>query len=319
MMTYKKKSYKSLIRKEAASFDKQSVLRLKKGLIPDLRKLKKNIFFYNNPYREPEFYEIQWKPTIDKIITIAKKNRKKKVLEIGCGTGFLTLELARNGLDVTGVDISKSSIKIADKFRKSNDVKKNFGKLNYIVLDVTKKKLNSKFDTIIFFRSLHHFPYPKKVFSNILKMCNKKAKLIVCEPIRSKFSNLSSHFATLLRYTLETWEPYKKKIPNRIDNNFLNIINKKIFDEYRYLEKGKKTQSPFDNSIDDPDKIIKIVKKYFKIVQLNYSDAFIDKLIGGLRGKNRFLIAKFLKKYDQHLVDKKILNGTNLFLEAKIK
>ena len=72
MMTYKKKSYKSLIRKEAASFDKQSVLRLKKGLIPDLRKLKKNIFFYNNPYREPEFYEIQWKPTIDKIITIAK-------------------------------------------------------------------------------------------------------------------------------------------------------------------------------------------------------------------------------------------------------
>ena len=318
-MSYSKKSYKSLIRKEADSFDKQSIFRIKKGLVPDLRRLKKNNFFFNNPYREPEFYKIQWQPTIDRIIAIAKQDKRKKVLEIGCGTGFLSLELARNGLDVTGVDISKSSIKIASKFLKRNKVKKNFGKLNYLVLDATKKKLSKSFDTIIFFRSLHHFPYPRQLFSNISKMSNKKTKLIVCEPIRSKFSILSSHFATIMRYSLQTWEPYKKKIPKKIDDKFLNCINQKIFDEYRYLKKGKKAQSPFDNSIDDPDKIIKIVKKYFRIIKLNYSDAFIDKLIGGLRGKNRFVVAKFLKRYDQYLVDNKILNGTNLFLEAKIK
>ena len=318
-MSYSKKSYRSLIRKEADSFDKQSIFRIKKGLIPDLRRLKKNNFFFNNPYREPEFYKIQWQPTIDRIIAIAKQDKRKKVLEIGCGTGFLSLELARNGLDGTGVDISRSSIKIASKFLKKNKVKKKFGKLDYLVLDATKKKLNKSFDTIIFFRSLHHFPYPRRLFSNISKMSNKKTKLIVCEPIRSKFSILSSHFATLMRYSLQTWEPYKKKIPKKIDDKFLNQINQKIFDEYRYLTKGKKAQSPFDNSIDDPDKIIKIVKKYFRIIKLNYSDAFIDKLIGGLRGKNRFVVAKFLKKYDQYLVDNKILNGTNLFLEAKIK
>ena len=141
-MSYSKKSYKSLIRKEADSFDKQSIFRIKKGLVPDLRRLKKNNFFFNNPYREPEFYKIQWQPTIDRIIAIAKQDKRKKVLEIGCGTGFLSLELARNGLDVTGVDISKSSIKIASKFLKRNKVKKNFGKLNYLVLDATKKKLS---------------------------------------------------------------------------------------------------------------------------------------------------------------------------------
>ena len=58
---------------------------------------------------------------------------------------------------------------------------------------------------------------------------------------------------------------------------------------------------------------------YIGVKNVDYSDAFIDKLIGGLRGKNRFLVARFLKKYDEYLIKKKILNGTSLFLEATIK
>ena len=68
-MGFKSPYYSNLISKEAKAFDNQAILRLKKGLVPDLRKLKKNTFFYNNPYREPEFYNIQWKPIIDKIIS----------------------------------------------------------------------------------------------------------------------------------------------------------------------------------------------------------------------------------------------------------
>ena len=77
-MGLKKQPYNYLIKEEAKAFDKQAKLRTKKGLIPDLRKLKKNNFFYNNPYREPEFYKIQWQPIIKKIISISKKNKKKK-------------------------------------------------------------------------------------------------------------------------------------------------------------------------------------------------------------------------------------------------
>jgi 2-polyprenyl-3-methyl-5-hydroxy-6-metoxy-1,4-benzoquinol methylase len=318
-MGLKKKPYKYLIKEEAKAFDKQATLRTKKGLIPDIRKLKKNTFFYNNPYREVEFYKMQWQPVIDNIISISKKNKQKKVLEVGCGTGFLSLELARNKLNVTGIDISSSSIKIAEIYKKKNKIKKKFGKLNYKVLDATKKKLNEKFDTIVFFRSLHHFPYPKKLFKNLIAMSHKKTKLIICEPVRSNFSKLSAHFATITRFSLETWQPHTKKIPKIINNEYLKKINKKINDEYKYLNKGKKTQSPFDNSIDDPKKIINLVKNYYNIINIDYSDAFIDKLIGGLRGKNRFIVGKFLKKYDQYLVDNKILKGTNLFLEAKAK
>ena len=118
-------------------------------------------------------------------------------------------------------------------------------------------------------------------------------------------------------YLALVWGKIKPR-SGRIENFIKRSVKNRQLMEVS-LTKGKKAQSPFDNSIDDPDKIIKIVKKYFRIIKLNYSDAFIDKLIGGLRGKNRFVVAKFLKKYDQYLVDNKILNGTNLFLEAKIK
>jgi len=41
-MRLKKKPYKFLIKEEAKSFDRQATFRTKKGLIPDIRRLKKN-------------------------------------------------------------------------------------------------------------------------------------------------------------------------------------------------------------------------------------------------------------------------------------
>ena len=46
----------------------------------------------------------------------------------------------------------------------------------------------------------------------------------------------------------------------------------------------KKKQSPFDNSIDDVEKVIKALKK-FKNIKINPLDTISDKIIGGLRGK----------------------------------
>ena len=43
---------------EADAFDKQIEERIKNGFIPDLRRLRKVDWFYNNVWREPEFVEI---------------------------------------------------------------------------------------------------------------------------------------------------------------------------------------------------------------------------------------------------------------------
>ena len=51
------------------------------------RKLKKNYNFYNNPWREREFYKIQWLKIINKIIKISQI-KKNHILEIGCAQDF---------------------------------------------------------------------------------------------------------------------------------------------------------------------------------------------------------------------------------------
>ena len=108
--------YEKAISKEAKSFDKQIVDRIKLGFIPDLNKKKVVRGFYNNVWRDSKLVKIHWGKIIFEITKICLKN-KKKVLEIGCGSGFLSLHLARKKLDVLGIDVSPKTIHYANKFK----------------------------------------------------------------------------------------------------------------------------------------------------------------------------------------------------------
>ncbi|WP_329887379.1 class I SAM-dependent methyltransferase [Pseudoramibacter faecis] len=48
-------------------------------------------------------------------ITLNAARPIKKVLEFGCGTGNITLELAKRGFDVTAVDLSEEMLTVADE------------------------------------------------------------------------------------------------------------------------------------------------------------------------------------------------------------
>ncbi len=58
------------------------------------------------------------------------------------------------------------------------------------------------------------------------------------------------------------------------------------------------------------------IKKKFSVLEEKYSDAFIDKIIGGIRGDHKYEIARFLKFLDEHMVRNNILPPTSLELVA---
>lgn len=96
-----------------------------------------------------------------------EKWRGKKVLEIGCGIGTDTINFARAGAEVTAVDLSGESLKLAKKraevFGFSDRIKfyeANAEKLSEFVEP-------QKFDLVYSFGVIHHSPHPEKIIHQI--------------------------------------------------------------------------------------------------------------------------------------------------------
>ncbi len=298
---------------EAKSFDQIVNQRIKKKFAPFVHLKLKNNFLYNNPWRFPESQKISIKSKTDFVLDNCKKN--SKCLEIGCGLGTMSLELARNNHEVTGIDISSDSIKHAESFAKKYLNKKNRKKIEYKNISFGKYKTAKKFDRIIFFKSLHHLINTKKVLKKCFNLLNKNGKIIVVEPMRKNFKIENALIIYLIRRYLPTWKNNKK---NYNTKNFSKDI-RNIYNEYHYIDSinHTKSQSPYDNSLNDPKKLIKLIKKLFKIQKIYYTDSIQDKILGGLRGKNYIKNIHFINSLDKFLIDNKILNGTSIHLVAK--
>ena len=93
--------------------------------------------------------------------------RGKKVLEIGCGIGTDTMNFARAGAQVTAVDLSSESLKLA---KKRAEV---FGLSDRTVfIEADAEKLSEfvepqKFDLVYSFGVIHHSPHPEKIIRQI--------------------------------------------------------------------------------------------------------------------------------------------------------
>jgi 2-polyprenyl-6-hydroxyphenyl methylase/3-demethylubiquinone-9 3-methyltransferase len=93
-------------------------------------------------------------------------DHKGTILDVGCGGGFLSNELARQGYQVTGVDVSPESIKVARAYDVTGTVK-------YEVADAFKLPYpDASFDALTAMDFLEHIENPDiviKEFSRVLK------------------------------------------------------------------------------------------------------------------------------------------------------
>ena len=238
---------------------------------------------------------------------------------MGCGAGTLLFELARAGYQCTGIDLSKKSLEIAEKTAKKNLSKTQYKKIKLFNASFDKfSKNHEKYDAIIFFKTLHHLENIKKVVNVSYQLLNKKGLIIIVEPLRDNLENINIAFAYIIRSLAVTWENRSKKIldnQKNLENNFDKLIK-----EYKYISSKKGyDQSPMDNNINSSQEVIKIISKKFIVEKKFFRDAFQDKIIGGIRGKNRSNEVKLINKFDNFLIKKKILKGSTLMLVAKKK
>ena len=62
-----------------------------------------------------------------------------------------------------------------------------------------------------------------------------------------------------------------------------------------------------DNSTSSKSLVLKELRKNFKIIKIDQMEAFKDKIIGGIRGKNYKKEISFINNFDDFLVKKKFL------------
>ena len=94
----------------------------------------------------------------------------EEILDLGCGTGELTAQLATTGAKVTGLDGAASMIASA---------KQHFPAVNFVVADATSFKLPVKFDAVFSNATLHWIRQKEKVLDRIYHHLKPGGRLVL--------------------------------------------------------------------------------------------------------------------------------------------
>jgi trans-aconitate methyltransferase len=82
----------------------------------------------------------------------------ERILDLGCGTGVLTAEIAERGAEVLGVDRSEEMI---------SQARKKFPALKFEVLDARELRFNTEFDAVFSNAVLHWIPESEQVIAGV--------------------------------------------------------------------------------------------------------------------------------------------------------
>jgi SAM-dependent methyltransferase len=108
----------------------------------------------------------------------------RRLLDVGCGSGWLSEYFARLGYEVTGIDISPELIEIARQRAAlvPYDVDHETPMLcRFIVHDAEAGPLPEKFDAVVCYDSLHHFEDERAVMRNVAEMVDYGGLLFILE------------------------------------------------------------------------------------------------------------------------------------------
>lgn len=146
-----------------------------------------------------------------------KKVRNKKILEIGCGRGEMSVYFAKKGAKVFGLDVGPSLIDSARALAKINQVKCKF-----LVFDCTRLPFDQDYFDLVFVNDvLHHLSSPamKKTIAEIYRVLARGGIAFINEPVED--SQIFDFFQNII--------PLKQ---TGFGSKRPSILNRKKWEEY---------------------------------------------------------------------------------------
>ncbi len=298
--------YEEAIKQEAKYYDSTDDIILQSGRIPVWLDYQKGEYI---PSQHKQFREInrtRLDPKIQKILIgkeldflIEKGSEKKgRALEIGCGLGWLSLELARRGIHIDAFDIGEKRLEQARKYFQSCLKYENIpGSIEHHCQDLNRITLNRRYTTAVVKDSLHHIMELDYLMRELHESLENGGSLIYFDHI-----GLDKRLTTLL------------KLPGGISR-----FVKRRPTIARHKNDMPLPISPFDGV--SQEEMINLTAKYFEIKKLKTTMAFSNWIVNRLevyRWPNSFKIpfCHLLKFLDSLSIKMRIFRGSSILVYA---
>lgn len=306
------------LKEEAEAFDGRISERIKSGFVPDLRRAVKCDYFYKSFWREPHFIQLYLGWILEGMLGLLKTHCApgSRILDVGCGAGYMSLEFARNGYHVTAIDISEACISTARQTLSENPFTEGFGSLTYGVSPF--ESAEGQYDVVMFCVSMHHMSDVQAVVDKAYAMLPKGGHLLCYEPCHERFGRRDAAQVALIRGLMSIaglwYEPAEVAEATRSEAGLGTYIGD-VWTEY-VTERDKNEpggQSPHDLEANG-EEILLALRSRFREIEHRPGCSFIYRLIGGLRGPEKVVheLASFMALYERLMVAEGHLNP-NMF------
>jgi trans-aconitate methyltransferase len=130
-----------------------------------------------------------WKKVGD-LIDVLNPRAGDRILDLGCGTGHLTAQIAARGAVVTGLDSSVSMIAQA---------RRNYPKLGFVLGDAGEFRFDEPFDSVFSNAALHWIPEAVPVIASVARALKPGGRFVLEMGARGNIARIVEVLGAVLR------------------------------------------------------------------------------------------------------------------------
>jgi trans-aconitate methyltransferase len=163
----------------------------------------------------------------------------ERILDIGCGTGHLTAEIAASGAEVLGIDRSEEMIA---------EARKKFPEIRFEVMDAKEMPFAKEFDGVFSNATLHWIKEPERVIAGIARALKPGGRFVAefggkgnvagfIEAVRRACGSLGIEFSDEMR---PWYFPSGAEYAGLLEKHGLEVRQAALFDRPTPLEDGER-------------------------------------------------------------------------------
>ncbi len=175
------------------------------------------------------FSKKQLKKDVDFIIDAIRLNKKDKILDLACGHGRHTIELAKRNFNIDGLDFSGYLLKVAKENARLENLQINFYKQ-----DIHNINIKDEYDKIFLFFSEFGLFDAKKVLKNVSKKLKTNGLFLLdCDNVFRLIQYLIKHPKAPYQFDFINMELKEKQKKGKGVRYYIVSELKKLFDDHK--------------------------------------------------------------------------------------